>query len=42
MCPDDPLNDGVSDLVVHHPVVGTADEELVLKRERHKPRETGL
>lgn len=33
MCSDDPFNDGVSNLVVDRPVVGTADEELVLKRE---------
>lgn len=30
MCSEDPLDDGVSDLVVHRPVVGAADEELVL------------
>lgn len=31
---EDPLDDGVSDLVVDHLVVGTADEELVLIGER--------
>lgn len=36
VCSDDPLNDGVSDLVVDHPVVGTADEELVLIERRGK------
>lgn len=30
MRPDDPFDDGVSDLVVDQPAVGTADEELVL------------
>lgn len=34
MCPDDPFNDSVSDLVVDHPVVSTADEKLVLKGEQ--------
>lgn len=28
--PDDPFDDGVSDLVVDQPALGTADEELVL------------
>lgn len=28
---DDPFNDGIADFVVDRPVVGTADEELVLK-----------
>lgn len=32
MCPDDPFNDGVSDLVVDRPVVSTADKKLVLER----------
>lgn len=36
MCPDDPFNNSVSDLVVDHPVVGTADEELVLIERREK------
>lgn len=31
---DDPLDDGVSDLVVDQPVLGTADEELVLTESR--------
>ena len=43
---EDPLNDGVSDLVVDRPVVGTADEELVLMGEdqiyRNKPKERPL
>ena len=40
---DDPFNDGVSDLVVDRPVVGTADEELVLigdeRKGGHRPEE---
>lgn len=42
MCSDDPFYDGISDLVVHRPVVGTADEELVLSRGDggHKPAES--
>lgn len=31
---DDPLDDGVSDLVVDQPVLGAADEELVLTERR--------
>lgn len=31
---DDPLDDGVPDLVVDQPVLGTADEELVLPESR--------
>lgn len=34
MCSEDPFNDGVSDLVVDRPVVGTTDEKLVLGKER--------
>lgn len=30
MSPDDPFNDGVSDLVVDGLVVGTTDEKLIL------------
>lgn len=30
---EDPFDDGVSDLVVDGPVVGAADEELILSRE---------
>lgn len=33
---DDPLDDGVSDLVVDQPVLGTADEELVLTERRER------
>lgn len=36
MCPDDPFDNSVSDLVVDHPVVGTTDEELVLVERREK------
>lgn len=31
VCSDDPFDDGVSDLVVDHLVVGAADEELILQ-----------
>lgn len=30
MCPDDPFNDGVSNLVVDRPVVSTTNEKLIL------------
>lgn len=30
MCPDDPFNDGVSNLVVDSPVVSTTNEKLIL------------
>lgn len=37
---DDPLDDGVSDLVVDQPVLGTADEELVLTERSAKRKKT--
>ncbi len=42
MCSDDPFNDGISDLVVDHPVVGATDEELVLIGEERKEDERQL
>lgn len=43
MCPDDPFDDGVSNLVLNSLVVSTADEKLVLNRGwkgGHNPTET--
>lgn len=36
VCSEDPFDDGISDLVVDRPVVGTTDEELVLMGEERK------
>lgn len=34
MCPDDPFDDGISDLVVDRPVVGTTNEKLILRERK--------
>lgn len=42
MCSDDPFDDGVPNLVINHPVVSTADEELVLMESRKKRERTDI
>lgn len=42
VCSDDPFDDGVPDLVINHPVVSTADEELVLMESREKKERTSI
>ena len=42
VCSDDPLDDGVSDSVVHHLVVCTANEELVLRHRDGVDSQSGI
>lgn len=42
VCSDDPFDDGIPDLVINHPVVCAADEELVLMESREKKGRTSI